>query len=154
MKLVLAGERGIGKAQDVYDQLLILISEHKLEGRVLLPGYVTNEQLGALYRNSLAYIFPSFDEGFGIPVLEAFHSKVPVIISNRGSLPEVAEDAALVFDADDDEALFEEMKRLSDEDLRQTLINKGSRRLEAFSKDKFTRSFDDVIARYVVNKPT
>ncbi len=149
MKLVLAGERGIGKAQDIYDQLLSLISELDLKGSVIMPGFVSNDTLSALYRNCHAYVFPSYDEGFGIPVLEAFHGMVPVIISDRGALQEIAGEAALVFSADDTSRLCEHMLSLENTDLRNKLIKLGAERLKLFSQEAFGRNFDKVISKYM-----
>lgn len=149
MKLVLAGERGIGKAQDIYDQLLSLIVELGLKGTVIMPGFVSNDTLSALYRNCHAYVFPSYDEGFGIPVLEAFHSRVPVIISDRGALQEVAGEAALVFSADDVSGLCEHMLSLENTDLRNKLVKLGAERLKLFSQETFGRNFDQVISKYL-----
>ncbi len=149
MKLVLAGERGIGKAQDVYDQLLSLIADLGLEDEVVMPGFVSNQVLGALYRNTAAYVFPSYDEGFGIPVLEAFHARVPVIISDRGALKEIAGDAALAFPADDDAALCECMLKLESTDTRGKLIKRGTERMSLFTKEAFGRNFDEVISKHM-----
>ncbi|MCE7995836.1 MAG: glycosyltransferase family 4 protein [Roseivirga sp.] len=149
MKLVLAGERGIGKAQDVYDQILLTIEELRIKQHVVMPGFVSNKALGTLYRNAFAYIFPSFDEGFGIPVLEAFHAGIPVIISDRGALEEVAGEAALVFSADDPGALCKHMISLEDDVVRQRFINLGAERLKSFSKEAFARNFDQVISKHM-----
>lgn len=149
MKLVLAGERGIGRAQDIYGQLLSLITELGLKGSVIIPGFVSNDALSALYRNCQAYVFPSYDEGFGIPVLEAFHSRVPVIISDRGALKEIAGEAALVFSADDVSGLCEHMLSLEYTDLRNKLVKLGTERLKLFSQEAFGRNFDQVISKYL-----
>ena len=149
MKLVLAGERGIGKAQDVYEEIKKLLRETKLEGRVLMPGFVSNELLGALYRNTYAYVFPSLDEGFGIPVLEAFHAEVPVIISDRGALKEIAGDAALMFESDNSSELCKVMLSLDESDLRNKLVEEGKKRLLNFSQGQFAKNFDHVINKYM-----
>ncbi|GAB5524372.1 MAG: hypothetical protein Roseis2KO_22440 [Roseivirga sp.] len=149
MKLVLAGERGIGKAQDIYDLLLSLIADLGLNGSVIMLGFVSNETLSVLYRNCQAYVFPSYDEGFGIPVLEAFHAMVPVIISDRGALQEIAGEAALVFSADDTSGLCEHMLSLENTNLRNKLLKLGTERLKLFSKKAFGSNFDQVISKYL-----
>ena len=70
-----------------------------LEGRVVFPGYVSNQELGSLLKSSLGMIFPSLYEGFGMPVIEAMALGVPVASSTSASLAEIAGDAALLFDA-------------------------------------------------------
>jgi len=90
-----------------------------------------------LYRNARAFVFPSRYEGFGLPVLEAFSCKCPVIMSNSSSLPEVGGDAAAYFDPDDRESIRSAVERvLNDEKYREDLIQKGSERLKLFSWEK------------------
>ena len=76
-----------------------------LQGRVKHIGYVPDADLSSLYGNSLGFVFPSLEEGFGLPVLEAMASGAAVITSDRSSLPEVAGDAALLVDPTDPEAI-------------------------------------------------
>lgn len=149
MQLVLAGERGIGKAQDIYQDILQLINTNGLEGRVILPGFVSNKVLGALYRNTFLYVFPSFDEGFGIPVLEAFNAGVPVVVSDRGALQEVAGDAALSFSAESAEELCDRIIDHEGETTRNMQIELGKQRIRKFTQDRFMKSFDQAIAKYL-----
>ena len=98
---------------------------------------VTDASLVTMYRHALAFVFPSLNEGFGIPVLEAFSADCPVVMSNCSSLPEVGADAALYFDPEDDNSIAETIERVvSDEALRADLRRKGTERLMAFSCDK------------------
>lgn len=83
--LVLAGKEDPGY-RDVRDTIVRL----GLSGRVKLPGFVEPEELVALYKGSVGYVFPSLYEGFGLPVLEAMASGVAVLCSKSSSLPEVA----------------------------------------------------------------
>ena len=85
-----------------------------LAGHVTLLGYVSDEQRRQLYRDARMLVLPSLEEGFGLPVLEAMACGVPVVISNRGSLPEVAADAALPVDPLDANAIARELERLLD----------------------------------------
>ena len=97
-------------------------------------GYVSDEQLTALYQCAAVYLAPSFHEGFGIPVLEAFACGCPVICSPGGALPEVAQDAAIVmpnFEADDWALALGEL--LDDPVKRDQLRQKGTERLKDFS---------------------
>jgi glycosyltransferase involved in cell wall biosynthesis len=94
--------------------------------RVKHLGYVPYEDLPSLYGNALAFVFPSLEEGFGLPVLEAMASGAPVITSNRSSLPEVAGEAALLVDPHSASALAEAMRLLLDQpEERQVYREKG-----------------------------
>ncbi|MBL8056557.1 MAG: glycosyltransferase family 4 protein, partial [Anaerolineales bacterium] len=84
---------------------LPVVREAEAAGQARLLVRPSREDLIALYSQAEAFVFPSWIEGFGIPVLEAMTCGAPVIVSNRGALPEVAGDAALLIDADDDAAL-------------------------------------------------
>lgn len=98
-------------------------------------------ELRYIYEQALLFVFPSLYEGFGIPVLEAFACKTPLLLSNTSSLPEVAGEAALYFDPTDENDLLQKMVQLStDETLRKKLIEKGSERLKEFTWDKHIQS--------------
>lgn len=139
--LILAGSRAAGWFQDDFNNLNELIKKHGLVERVLMPGFILNQDLSCVYRSAFAYVFPSKEEGFGIPVLEAMKSNLPVIISDQPALVEVAGDAALIFERDSVEELSDRMNQLSDADTRQKLITKGKRRVEAFTQEAFAQQF-------------
>ncbi len=90
-----------------------------------------------LYKNARAFIFPSLYEGFGLPVLEAFSSGCPTLLSNTSSLPEIGGDAALYFDPYDSASLIDALEHIiSDDTLRTQLILKGYERSKQFSWEK------------------
>ena len=103
-------------------------------GNLIRLGYITDEELKALYLNALGYIFPSYYEGFGLPILEAMHCGCPVVCSRAASLPEIAGGAALFFDPMDASDLAEAVNRIYlDRELRNRIIQKGNQRASEFS---------------------
>lgn len=141
LQLVLAGRPGWE-----YGRLLEKIDELGLAGRVILPGYVSDEERSALYRGARVYAFPSLYEGFGFPVLEAMAHGAPVVCSNTSSLPELVADAALTVDPLDVQGLAEAVEQLLvDETLRRDLVQRGFRRVELFSWESCARSTLDVL---------
>lgn len=129
-RLALAGAAdGFGAAKELR---AVESSPRKHDIEVL--GYLTRTELDALYRRARIFAFPSLDEGFGMPVLEAMANSVPVITSNRSALPEVAGDAALFVNPDDPEEIAAALTRLaSDEALRDDLARRGRERALQFS---------------------
>jgi len=102
--------------------------------RIVKTGFVTQEELHALYSGAFALVFPSLYEGFGLPAIEAMACGVPVISSSGGALPEVVGDAALLFEPTSRTLLTEAIRRLTkDKRLRAELIEKGGRRARSFS---------------------
>jgi glycosyltransferase involved in cell wall biosynthesis len=105
-----------------------------LEKHVLFPGYLANAELLALVTNSAGVIFPSLYEGFGLPVIEAMATGVPVACSNVTSLPEVAGDAAILFDPRIPEQIARAMISLAhDKELTARLVQAGNARAASFS---------------------
>ena len=116
-----------------------------LEKKVIrLSGLELND-LVAVYNLSRMYVQPSFDEGFGLPVLEAFASGTPVISSKGGSLPEVAGNGALYFNPYNSDEILSAMKKvIMDYDLRKSLIEKGKIQLQKFSWEKTAEKTADL----------
>ena len=108
-----------------------------LGDHVLFPGYLANAELLALVTNSAGVIFPSLYEGFGLPVIEAMATGVPVACSNVTSLPEVAGDAAILFDPRVPDDIARAMIALAhDKDLTARLVRAGDLRAAQFSDSK------------------
>lgn len=106
-------------------------------GRIHLTGRLSEEEKYLLLNGSIAMVCPSFYEGFGIPVLEAWSAGTPVLCSNRTSLPEVAGNAALLFDPDSETEMCTSMEQIaSSKDLRDRLIGLGKDRLTHYSWDR------------------
>ncbi|MEA3459784.1 MAG: glycosyltransferase family 1 protein [Chloroflexota bacterium] len=135
LKLVIVGGKGW-----FYDEIFAKVRELGLEGRVIFPGFIAEEDLPALYSLAELLVFPSLYEGFGLPPLEAMACGVPVVTSNTSSLPEVVGDAGLMVQPTDVEGLAEAMGRaLEDRALRGRMIEKGLRRARKFTWEKSAR---------------
>lgn len=116
------------------------ISDMHMEDFVHFIGFVADEDLPALYKGAVCLAFPSLYEGFGLPVLEAMASGIPVLTSNISSLPEVAGDAAITVDPYDVDAITDGLERIIlDTDLRSDLIQKGLARANEFTWEKSAR---------------
>ncbi len=107
---------------------------------IVLSGRVSFEDLRVLYQGARVFAFPSLYEGFGLPLLEAFASEVPVLTADNSSLREVAGDGALYCQAEDVADIAQQLERLwQDQALRLDLIDKGKQQLEHFSWDTCAR---------------
>lgn len=132
IRLVIAGSVG-----HVVGDVLSLPSRCGVGDQVILPGIIRDDDLPALYSGASLFVFPSYYEGFGFPVLEAMSCGVPVVASNASSLPEIAGDAALLVDPHRQDDLCQAMQRvLTDEGLRQEMKQKGFARVELYSWEK------------------
>lgn len=108
--------------------------------------FTTGEDFPAIYQQALALVYPSIFEGFGLPVLEALWSGLPVICSNTSSLPEVAGDAALYFAPDDFAMLATHIMNIASNDaLVAALQAKGFRQAQKFTNEKYA---DDIMNIY------
>lgn len=97
----------------------------------------TDEELPSIYRRATAFVFPSKYEGFGLPILEAFASGCPVVLSNASCFPEVADDAASYFDPSSSDELLETLRRVTcDSAYRSELRRRGGNRVNDFTWDR------------------
>ena len=119
-----------------------------LERHVIFPGYVSEGQLPPLYRAATVFVYPSLYEGFGLPVLEAMASGVPVVTSNTSALPGVAGEAALLVDPESVERLAWAISLLlADEALRKSLAALGLARSRQFTWEQTARQTVEVYRR-------
>ena len=124
----------VGNKDRSYPGLERLGREMSLAGSLVFTGFVSDIDLESLYCGASLFVLPSLNEGFGLPALEAMAHGVPVIASDRASLPEVVGTAGILVDPTDPQALANIMERvLSDEALRLELIESGRERVKLFS---------------------
>jgi glycosyltransferase involved in cell wall biosynthesis len=139
-KLVLAGSTGFGS-----EAVMKKIERSPVRSRISVLGYVTPEELGRWYARAMVFAFPSLDEGFGMPLLEAMSAGIPVVTSNRSALPEVAGEAALLVNPEDTAALARGLRDLTtSEALRDLLMGRGRARVREFTWEKAVRQTWDV----------
>jgi len=130
--LVVAG--GVGWKKENINHL---VRELGLKDRIRFPGYISPSDLPILYSLAEVFVFPSFYEGFGLPVLEAMACGTPVVTSNLSSLPEVGSDAVIYINPRSVDELANGIRRiLSDKELRSRCITKGLERAKVFSWGK------------------
>lgn len=130
MRLVMVGTRG-WKMESIFEELDRLGS---LRERVVVTGFVPDEDLAPIYAHASMFVYPSLLEGFGLPPLEAMQCGVPVITSNTSSLPEVVGDAGITVAPTDADALCQAMATLfRDAERRQDLARRGRERAATFS---------------------
>ena len=135
--LVLAGPKGW-----CADRIFGTIEELHLADRVILTGFIPERaDLVSLYSAADLFAFPSFYEGFGLPVLEAMTCGCPVVTADNSSLPEVAGEAAVLVDAGDVPGIAEAMRRVLDDDaLRQAMVARGFEQARRFSWEACART--------------
>ncbi len=147
-KLVLAGKFGYGGESIKHK---IESSEYKKE--IILPGYVSDEEKFELMKGAEAFLFPTFYEGFGLPILEAQSVGTPVVTSNVSSMPEVAGNGAILVDPKSPSAIAKAVyKLISDESYKNDIIEKGLENVKRFSWGKCAEEIADILARQVENR--
>ena len=131
-RLVLIGSNGYGA-----ESIQARIAASPARDRIAVLGYVVPEELAAWYARAQIFAFPSLEEGFGMPVLEAMSAGTPVLTSNCSALPEVAGDAALLVDPHSQDALTAGLRRLTNDlGLREDLTRRGVQWAKRFTWEK------------------
>jgi glycosyltransferase involved in cell wall biosynthesis len=150
----------IGEGGNYKKQVKEYIAQNNLENRIIFLSeqpevksdkeFQSPKTFAAIYQMATAMIYPSFFEGFGIPVLEALWSRLPVITSNVSCLPETGGDGAYYVDPNSAEEIAEAMKRISEEkELREALIDKGWQHAQNFTLRKCTDSVMNVYQKII-----
>jgi len=143
LKLVLAGKQGYG-----YSQIKQFIDERLSNVRhdIIELGYVDEKQLPSLYFHASAFIFPSFYEGFGFPVIEAMASGCPVVCSDIAPLREIADDAALFFNPHDPKEMAQKLQQvIADQTLNRKMAAKGLKNAKRFSWEQCAKQTNEVL---------
>ncbi len=135
INLLLTGEKE--KLITAVKNIPLESEDEDIRNSIKFTGYISNDLLLSLYRGAKLFLFPSFCEGFGLPILEAMACGIPVITSNVSSMPEVAGDGAVLVDPYSPEDIAHAMNNvLEDEMLRSKLIERGLERAKSFQWDK------------------
>jgi glycosyltransferase involved in cell wall biosynthesis len=139
LQLVIVGRKDVLREADMH-----WASDHNYKNVAFL-GFVTDEQLGWLYANARAYVFPSFMEGFGLPGLEAMAYGAPVAASHASCIPEILGDAAVYFDPSNQDEMVRVIGNLINDDLqRAELIKRGTQQAKKYSWRRMAQQILDV----------
>ena len=150
LHLVIAGGKGW-----LYEEIMDRVERSGVRERVHLLGFVEDRDLPALYNLASVFAFPSWYEGFGVPLLESMACGTPVVSADNSSLPEVVGKAGLLVPAMDAEALASAMARLLDDDqLRDHLVIAGQERTKQFTWETAAQQLSETYSRFrIVNSP-
>lgn len=141
----------VGKKGWLYDDFFARLDRSPVKHAVLFPGWVSDEDLPAVYAGASAVAFPSEFEGFGLPALEGMACGAPVVCSNTSSLPEIAGDAALLVDPTDTPAITAALRRtLCETDLVDDLRRRGLGQAARFSWQRAAAETVQVYERIMV----
>ena len=131
----------VGREGWIFDDIFSTIGELKLKQHVRHLPNIFDEELAHLYHAAGVLVTPSYYEGFGLPALEAQHCGCPVIVSDRGSLPEIVGEEGIILDPDDGGAWEDTLALvLSDADMRKKMIKSGREQAKEFSWEKTARN--------------
>lgn len=140
VRLILVGDYKGDSFHSDYPRLKAQIDRLGLESRVTFAGYVPDDDLVHLYNAALLLVFPSLEEGFGLPAVEAMQCGTPVVASDRGSLPEILGPAGRFFDPVRPESIHEALRDVvRDEDVRATMRQRGLERMASFTWQEAAR---------------
>ena len=152
LKLVLVGKASNKITLDDSSAIKDAIMQQQLTNEVILTDYLCDAEVQQLYKKAKLYVFPSINEGFGIPVLEAFKYQVPIVIANNTCLPEVAGQGAKSFNPFSVQDMANAIGSvLKDEPLRQSYIEKGNAQLQNFTWEKTAASLMQLFKKAVAD---
>lgn len=140
-----------GSGKNAYEEVQQLIAEYNLEEQIVILGYVSNEEMVALYQHARALVMPTFGGPTNIPQLEAFVLGCPVATSGIFGIPEQVGDAALLFQPDDVEKIADCIQRLwTDDQLCRQLVEKGYERSRSWGEEKFMERLLQILQELMV----
>lgn len=147
-QLVLVGAGNKKKDSDDSVAILETIQQQNLTQQVICTGYLSDAAVAKAYEHATLYVFPSYNEGFGIPILEAFHFNLPVLVANNSCLPEVGGDAVISFDPLSVEDLAKKMQEvMTNKELQENLKEKGKQRLTHFTWPRASHELKEVFKK-------
>ena len=142
-KLVLAGKSIVNGNNSVLKEIKRFIQKNDLNNSIEITGYLDESKVDYFFSNSVMYIFPSNDEGFGIPIIEAMQFSLPIICSDIEIFREIGQNAVLYFKKNSYVSLYNQMKILiENKELKLSLIKKGKSRVKNFNRKKFISEFE------------
>ncbi len=142
VSLVLAGQDFPG----IFNRVFIKSDPH-----IYRTGFVDEQDKGLLYQHAIAFLYPSFYEGFGLPILEAMQCGTPVVTSDCTAMPEVAGDAAMLINPNDPDQLKQALHKMYRDDIyRNQLIEKGYERVKRFSWNESSKKLLEVFDRVLI----
>lgn len=140
-RLVLAGKFGYGG-----EKIKTKIEESQYKSQIILKGFVSDEEKFGQMKNADVFLFPTFYEGFGIPILEAQSAGAPIVASIEASIPEVAGDGAILVDPKNSQDIAQAIYRIvSNENVKKDLSQKGLENVKRFSWDKCAREIAKIL---------
>ena len=136
-KLYIVGMKGW-----MFEDVFKAYEEADFKKDIIFKGYVGDDELADLYQNALVFTYPSFYEGFGFPIVEAFSHGIPVVTSKTSSCGEIAGDSALLVEPSDYREIGDAIyKLINDQALREIFREKGLKRAKGFSWDRTAKEF-------------
>ena len=143
LKLVLAGSKNFNGNKKVYREIKSYVSKNNLNSHIIMPGYINKKQAFSYYNNAYVYVFPSIDEGFGIPLIEAMRAHIPVICSDIKIFKEIADDSVIYFKKQDYNDLYNKLILIcKDQSIVEKLVSKGIKRANLFNQKNFIKGFE------------
>lgn len=125
-----------------------IVKKYNLQDRIFFTGYISDEQKEEYYQKTRALIFASKYEGFGLPIIEAMSKGTPVICSNSSCLPEIAGDAALIFENDNIDSLINCFEQLNKCTVVEKVIEKGYKNIDRFSWGESSKIIENNLRGY------
>lgn len=138
----------VGRMEHYFNKLAKRVAKSEFADRIVLPGFVSDEELKWLYQNAKAYVLPSLSEGFGLPGLEAMAHGCPLVSSNATCLPEIYGDAALFFNPLNVDDMAMKIERvLTDKSFVKDLVDREKQQLKKYSWERMAKETLEIYSR-------